>query len=187
MLNNSVKKDKTLFLMSVKKLFNSMGLKVLEHGIDYGMEKPDIVAIYQDKKKYYIIEALTLQCFEYPSKRLYTNDTNRFYRTYCKKLFSDSEEEASVAAAIICDLVSGLEVFSYKSLGGFTFNDMIKYSAIVIPQEKTDVVSSVLKKLDIDFRTLDILDDFTLVLISKDDTNTLFEKKRFIGFILSNQ
>ncbi|MBQ3032844.1 MAG: hypothetical protein IJD28_00565 [Deferribacterales bacterium] len=187
MLSLATKKDRTLFLSAVKKLFGSMGLKVLEHGLDYSTEKPDAVAIYENKKKYYVIEALSLQCFDSPSPRLYSKDASQFYRAYCKKLFADNEEEASIAAAVVCDLSSGLEVFSYKVVGGHVLNDMSRYGALVMPQEKTPIVSSVLEKLGIDFRTLDILDEFTLALISKDDTEKLAEKKKFIGFLLSNR
>ncbi len=187
MLTNANKKDRSFFLTSVKRIFGSMGLKILESKLDYNAEKPDAVAIYPDKKKYYIIEALSLACFEYPYHRIYNQDINKSIRSYCKNFFRDSEEEASVAAAILCDLSIAIDIFNYKSLKTYTFTNMVKYGALVFPPEKTNIVSKVFDTLEIDYRILDILDDFTLILISKEDTLSLPERKKFINFIMSNQ
>lgn len=164
-----------------------MGLKILERGLDYGTEKPDMVAVYPDKQKYYIVEALSLDCFEQPSPRLYAKDACQDYRDYCKRLFVGNEAEAASAAAVICDLSSGIEAFSYKALGPHMLNAMSRYASLAVPPEKIEEVCSVLEKLGLNFRSLDILDDFTLILISGEDTEKLSEKKKFIGFMLANR
>lgn len=186
MITNISKKDKTFYLSSVKHVFTSMGLKILESKIDYNAEKPDVVAIYPDKKKYYVVEVLPIESFEEPYYRINTQDINKPCRLYCNKLF-ENKEYASVAAALFCDLSTGIEIFNYKSLGTHNFTNMEKYSALIFPPKKTNIVSKVLDDLGIDYRVLDILDDFTFVLISKEDTITLPEKKKFIQFIISNQ
>ena len=187
MLTRACKKDRQLFLSAVKRIMTSMGLKILERGVDYGTEKPDIVAVYPDKQKYYMLEVMSLGCFDKQSPRLYAKDAWQDYRDYCKKLFSENETKAAAAAAVICDLSSGIDAFSYKVIGTHVLSAMSRYAAIAVPQEKSEDVATVLEKLGLDFRNLDILDDFALVLISKEDTEKLSEKKKFISFMIANK
>lgn len=172
--------------MRVKNTLREMGLKVLEKSIDYFSFKPDMVAVYHDKMKYYIIEPVSEGCLARNSPRLYANDSFEEYRNYCKRLFSKNATHAAIAAAVICDLAYGVESFDFKSTGTIEFNSMDKYACLALPCSYVSDTSYVLDHLKIAFQELNVLERFSLVLISKKQSPLLGETRKFIKFILDN-
>lgn len=178
-------KDK--FRFEIADTMGEMGLKILEKGVDFFSFKPDMVAVYVDKLKYYIIEPMSEGCFSEDSPRIYTKDSFEEYRLYCKKLFPEKAAHASVAATVICDLAGGVDAFDFKSIGSLQLNSMDRYGCLAVPCHHVADLSHVLNYLKIAHQDLNILDRFSLVLISKKQTELLSETKKFIKFILGNK
>ncbi len=164
-----------------------MGLKLLESSTHYQTEKPDLVAIYLDKRKYYVVEIVCEECVSINSPRLSAEGLLENHREYCKKLFPNNNISAALLATVICDLISGVEAFSFKTLQGYKFNDMTMYAAVAIPTRYLADLQHVLDFLQVEHGSLDILDKFTLVLISKEDSEKLIEKRKFIKFLIDNK
>ncbi len=179
--------NSTDFKQLVKIMLRKMGLELLESRLHYGTDKPDVVAIYLDKRKYYIIEVVSEECLGENSPRLNMHGLLEKYRTYCKELFHDNYNNAALLATVVCDLVSSVEAFPYKTLHGYKLNTMTMYAAIAIPNKYLEDLKYVLKYLNIEHGSLDVLEHFTLVLISKDDSAKLTEKRRFMKFLLDNK
>lgn len=178
---------KERFTFKVLGTMQEMGLKVLEKGVDFFSFKPDLVAVYPDKMKYYIIEPVSEGCIAEHSPRLYTRDSFEEFRLYCKKLFSDDETKAAIAASVICDLAAGVEAFQFKAIGSLELNSMAKYGCLAVPIGYENDTAYVLNYLKIAFQNLNILDRFTLILISRKQSELLGETKKFIRFILENR
>lgn len=180
-----LKKDR--FKLEIADTMGEMGLKILEKGVDFFSFKPDMVAVYVDKLKYYIIEPMCEGCFADDSPRIYTKDSFEEYRLYCKKLFPDNGAYAAVAATVICDLAGGVEAFNFKSIGSLQLNSMDRYGCLAVPCCHVPDLAYVLNYLKIAHQDLNILDRFSLVLISKKQSELLGETRKFIKFILGNR
>lgn len=178
---------KTRFIRTINKTMTEMGLKTIKTGIDYSSPLPEIVAIYSDKEKYYLIEPLSYECFSENSPRTNKRDANLEIRQYCKKLFKDDFETANVVATILCDVTASVEMFTYKVVGTHELISMTKYASLAIPCEYEPTVKKALDYLKLEFRTLNVIDKFTLVLIDRVQTAKLPEMKKFIKFILGNK
>lgn len=177
-------RQKDEFIRMITSTMRKMGLKVLERGIDFIAHKPDIVAVYPDKMKYYVIEPISSACFEADSPRLTARDSMSNFRNYCKKLFPHNHSHGAVASCVISDLAMGTENFNFKSLGNLELNSMSKYACLAIPIDKVEETTYVLDYLKIAHQNLDILGKFNLVLISKKQSELLGETKKFVKFIL---
>lgn len=180
-------RNKRNFTLLIEKTMHDMGLKMLVSGIDYSSPLPEIVAVYPDKEKYYLIEPLSLECFSENSERLLKQDEHKDIRAYCKKLFKDDVQKAAVLAAVLCDMAADIEMFTYKLIRTYELVSMTKYAALAVPCGYEQKTSEALDYLKLEHRNLNVLDKFTLFLIDKEQTAKLPEIKKFIKFILLNK
>ena len=174
-----------LIRLSIENL-RKMGLQVLRASLDYRGDKPDLVVIYPDKGKYYLVEVIAEDCLSSPSPRLINKGRNADSREFCRKLYPD-ERTAAWAAGIYCDLGRGIELFAYKELAGANFSHMNKYAALIYPSAVSKEADKVLTFFKLQFRALDVLGIFTLTLLSQPDTAKLSEARRFMQFLVANR
>ena len=87
----------------------------------------------------------------------------------------------------ICDLAAGVEMFTYKLVGTHELISMAKYACLAVPCSMEDKACQALDYLKLEYRPLNVLDKFTLILIDKVQTAKLPEIKKFIKFILNNK
>ena len=186
-MDNKEINTKQDFIKTIASTMRFMGLKILLSGVDYSSPLPQIVAVYPDKEKYYLIEPISLECFSEESPRIYKEDEHRQVRKYCRNLFKDDCEKAAVLATVLCDLSAGVEMFTYKLVGTYELISMAKYACLAVPCALEDKTCQALNYLKLEHRTLNILDKFTLILIDKTQTAKLPEIKKFIKFILNNR
>ncbi len=186
-MNNKDISSKSAFVKTIAHTMRSMGLKILSSGLDYSSPLPHIVAVYPDKEKYYLIEPVSLECFSKESPRLYKEDEHREIRTYCRQLFKNDWEKAAVTATVLCDLSAGIEMFTYKLVGTCELISMSKSACLAVPNYMEKKTGEALEYLKLEYRTLNVLDIFSLVLIDKIQTAKLPEIKKFIKFILNNR
>ncbi len=179
--------SKSVFIKTISNTMRSMGLKILTSGVDYSSPLPRIVAVYTDKEKYYLIEPISLECFSKTSPRLYKEDEHKEVRKYCKQLFKDDCEKAAVVATVLCDMAAGIEMFTYKLVGTCELISMSKYACLAVPCHLEKKTGEALAYLKLEYRTLNVLNKFSLVLIDKAQTAKLPEIKKFIKFILNNK
>lgn len=179
--------SKDNFIKTIAKTMRSMGLKILSSGVDYSSPLPKIIAVYTDKEKYYLIEPISVECFSEESPRLYKEDEHKEIRKYCKQLFKSDHEKAAVVATVLCDMSAGIEMFTYKLVGTCELISMAKYACLAVPCNKESKACEGLTYLKLEYRTLNVLDKFTLILIDKAQTEKLPEIKKFIKFILNNR
>lgn len=175
------------FIKTITATMRYMGLKVLLSGIDYSSPLPQLVAVYPDKEKYYLIEPISLECFSKESPRLYKDDEHRDVRRYCRELFQNDHEKAAVVASVLCDMSAGVEMFTYKLIGTHELISMAKYACLAVPCNMEEKTCEALHYLKLEHRTLNVLDKFSLILIDKAQTAKLPEIKKFIKFILNNK
>ncbi|HIZ90322.1 MAG: hypothetical protein MSA07_05365 [Mucispirillum sp.] len=178
---------KQSFINLITRTMRSMELKVLLSGIDYSSPLPHLVAVYPDKEKYYLIEPISMECFSEESPRLYKQDEHKDVRQYCQRLFKDDHAKGAAVAAILCDLAAGVEMFTYKLVGTHELISMAKYACLAVPCSMEDKACQALDYLKLEYRPLNVLDKFTLILIDKVQTAKLPEIKKFIKFILNNK
>ena len=178
---------KQSFTASINKVMQAMGLKTLLSNIDYSSPLPNIVVIYPDKDKYYLVEPVSLECLSEKSQRLYREDEYKDIRKYCARLFKDNHVTASILSAIICDMAAGVEMFTYKVVKTYELISMAKYASLAVPCQYEKEACEALSYLKLEYRTLNVLDQFTFILIDKTQTIKLPEIKKFIKFILTNQ
>lgn len=179
--------SKEKFKLTIKAVMQSMGLDILSSGVDYNCPLPELVAVYTEKNKYYMIEPISLECLKKDSARLTRQDNYKHIRKYCQKLFSKDYPKAAIVATILCELSCALEIFTYKMVGKHQLISMSKYACIAVPLQFEPAAREALAYLKLDFRTLDILDTFTLILLDKTQIAKLPEINKFITFILGNQ
>lgn len=180
-------KSKFSFTLSIEKIMKEMGLKMLISGVDYSAPLPNIVAVYPDKEKYYLIEPLSDECFSSKSPRLYKEDEYKDIRNYCKRLFQNDIEKGIIVASILCEMAAGIEMFTYKLIGTCELISMTKYASLAVPCPYEKKACEALEYLKLEYRTLNILDKFTLILIDRSQTAKLPEIKKFIRFIITNK
>ncbi len=178
---------KQSFINLIAKTMRSMELKILLSGIDYSSPLPHLVAVYPDKEKYYLIEPISMECFSEESSRLYKQDEHKDIRQYCHRLFKDDCAKAAVVATILCDMSAGIEMFTYKLIGTYELISMAKYACLAIPCNMESKTCEALDYLKLEYRPLNVLNKFTLILIDKIQTTKLPEIKKFIKFILNNK
>lgn len=178
---------KEKFKLTIKVVMQSMGLDILSSGVDYNCPLPELVAVYADKNKYYMIEPISLECLSKDSARLTRQDNYKHIRKYCQKLFGSDYPKAAIVASILCELSCAIEIFTYKMVGKHQLISMSKYACLAIPMQFEPAARNALAYLKLDFRTLDILDTFTLILLDKTQIAKLPEINKFITFILGNQ
>ena len=184
------KKDintKQSFINLIAKTMRSMELKILVSGIDYSSPLPHLVAVYPDKEKYYLIQPISMECFSEESPRLYKQDEHKEVRQYCCRLFKDDCAKAAAVASILCDMAAGIEMFTYKLVGTYELISMAKYACLAVPCSMEAKTREALDYLKLEYRPLNVLDKFTLILIDKVQTAKLPEIKKFIKFILNNK
>ncbi len=178
---------KQSFINLIARTMRSMELKILVSGIDYSSPLPHLVAVYPDIEKYYLIEPISIECFSKESPRLYKQDEHKDVRQYCCRLFKDNYAKASAVASILCDLSAGVEMFTYKLVGTYELISMAKYACLAVPCSMENTTCEALDYLKLEYRPLNVLDKFTLILIDKVQTEKLPEIKKFIKFILNNK
>lgn len=187
MVNKAGISTKQSFITLITKTMRSMELKVLLSGIDYSSPLPHLVAVYQDKEKYYLIEPISMECIGEESMRLYKQDEYKDIRQYCNRLFNGDTAKASIIATILCDMSAGIEMFTYKIIGTYELISMSKYACLAVPCDIESKATESLDYLKLEYRTLNVLDKFSLILIDKVQTTKLPEIKKFIRFILNNK
>lgn len=175
------------FINLIVKTMRSMELKILISGIDYSAPLPHLVAVYPDVEKYYLIEPISLECFGEESPRLYKQDEHKDVRNYCMQLFKNDYAKAAAVASILCDMAAGVEMFTYKLVGTYELISMTKYACLAVPCKMEKKTCEALDYLKLEYRSLNVLDKFTLILIDKVQTEKLPEIKKFIKFILNNK
>ncbi|MDR0454071.1 MAG: hypothetical protein LBH05_04585 [Deferribacteraceae bacterium] len=174
-----------LIKIAVENLYN-MGLRVFRANQDYRGNKPDLAIVYPDKEKYYLTEVIGDDCLIWPSPRLINKGHYAESREFCRKLYQD-ERTAAWAAAVYCDLGQGLELFAYNELAGISLIHMRKYAALIYPSGIAKEADKILKSFNLQFRSLDILEKFTLTLFSQTDTAKLADSRRFMQFLTTNR
>ncbi len=162
-----------------------MGLKVFVSGKDYPAGKPDMIAIYPDKDKFYLIECIADDCLFNPAGRLNTNRPDGNCRKFYSMLYNQPRL-AVWATAVYCDLGQGIELFEYKELHGINFASMNKYAALVYPSSLAEEAENTLPLLKLQYRSLDVAGRFIMTLFSQTDSTKLGEAKRFSQFLMGN-
>jgi hypothetical protein len=163
-----------------------MRLQVFKAGVDYRGSKPDIVIVYPDKNKYYLAEIIGADDLSSSSQRLISKGTDTDSRDFCTKLYPDPRM-AAWAASIYCDLGQGLELFAYKELGGINLDRMQRYAALIFPSSISEEAERVLTEFKLVFKSLNVLNIFTLTLLSQPDTVRLADARRFMQFLVANR
>lgn len=170
-------------LNNMVKIFKKTGLPVFVSGKDYLGNKPDMVVVYPDKKKYYIVEGFANDDIENPHKRLKGSDIDA--RHLCLKLYPDPKK-ASVAAAIYCDLGKGVDLFRYNEIAGLQLSEMQRYAALVYPISIAKEMEKIIFSLDMQFEPLPMLNMYTLTLFSITDTKKMADYRKFMHFLVDN-
>ena len=137
---------KQSFINLIARTMRSMELKILVSGI---------------------IEPISMECFSKESPRLYKQDEHKDVRQYCCRLFKDNYAKASAVASILCDLSAGVEMFTYKLVGTYELISMAKYACLAVPCSMENTTCEALDYLKLEYRPLNVLDKFTLILIDK--------------------
>ena len=78
-------------------------------------------------------------------------------------------------------------MFTYPLVGTYELISMAKYACLAVPCSMENTTCEALDYLKLEYRPLNVLDKFTLILIDKVQTEKLPEIKKFIKFILNNK
>ena len=163
--------ESSKFLNNVKSVFSSMGLKVFKGTEDFPYSKPELIAVYEEIKKYYVIQAITENSFIEPYTSVDLNVADEDSVRYYLNLLERDKYLTSIAISIMFELT---EAISNTLNTGVTdelkLNDMTCYAGIVTDIAYYDSIEKVLNVLQIENKSLDIIDQFQLILISKEDT-----------------
>jgi hypothetical protein len=164
-----------------------MGLTVLVNGVEYRGGKPDLVLVYPDKDKYYLSEVVSDDCIGEASRRLQNvNRGEHVSREYCVLKYGGARK-GSWAASLYCDLAGGLELFNYTQLMGINFAKLQRYAALIYPLSLSDEAAAFFSEENLQFRSLNVADFFTLTLFSRADSARLSETRRFMQFLMANR
>jgi len=168
-----------VFLKRVKDIFNSMGMKVLMSNEDYDCSKPDIIVIYEDMHKYYVAEAIIDSSFSYSLSTQPTIKPDDDNINYYLQILNQDRYLVSIAMRIMENLSSALANLIDKNIMlDYDLINMSCYAAITTDIQHLEPIKKVLQILDIDYQSLNIIDKFQFILISKEDTLKLQQNYR---------
>ncbi len=159
------------FLNNVKSVFLSMGLKVFKGTDDFPYSKPELIAVYEEIKKYYVIQAITESSFTEPNNSIDLNVADEDSVRYYLNLLERDKYLTSIAISIMFELTEAISNTLNTSVKeDLELTDMTCYAGIVTDIAYYDSIEKVLNVLEIENKSLDIIDQFQLILISKEDT-----------------
>ncbi len=159
------------FLNNVKSVFSSMGLKVFKGTEDFLYSKPELIAVYEEIKKYYVIQAITESSFTEPNTSVDLDIADEDSVRYYHNLLERDKYLTSIAISIMFELTEAISnTLNTGVTNELKLNDMTCYAGIVTDISYYNSIETVLNVLKIENKSLDIIDQFQLILISKEDT-----------------